>query len=352
MEWVVCLIGKEWRVDRAIVNSLEQQLPAPSESAATLHPSLAQPSPSLVKQILRALFLAAVVLLAFLESEKHASPPAAVNLRPALALAYDSSSGSFADGDFNFSVMPPCILEDLRRRRLVDRSWLRASTPNANADFAALPTYVVSYAGGAERQELMQMHLDAIGLSAAITTFEFDVSEINVQRALACWMHPGLLGVVAPRVLSLAMKHISIAYDVVNRGLLHALVLEDDVEFRPTFPESVVGFLADAPPRWDAIFMSECYPGMLGAEWAGGGIFEAPRLWRMKTGRCTDAFLLSQSGARMLLTSMPLKAFAIDWQFNVISGAALYWADPPECRQDRAAPSALNAAGLNISNRL
>ena len=322
-----------------------------NETAAAPRPSsLAQPSPSLANPATKALSFAAVILIAFFNSEQDAGPPASASLRPTLALAYES--GSFAGAAYNFSLLPPCILEDLRRRRLVDRSWLRASTPNANADFAALPTYVVSYAGGVERQEMMLMHLDAIGLSAALTTFEFDVSEINVQRALACWMDPGLLGVVAPRVLSVAMKHISVAYDVVNRGLVHALILEDDVEFRPTFPESVAGFLADAPPGWDVIFLSECYPGMLGAVWAGGGIFEAPRLWRMKTGRCTEAFLLSQAGARMLLSSMPLKAFALDWQFNGISGAALYWADPPECRQDRSVSSALNAAGLNISNRL
>jgi GR25 family glycosyltransferase involved in LPS biosynthesis len=154
--------------------------------------------------------------------------------------------------------------------------------------------------------------------------------------------------VVRPSDLSLVMKHASVAYDIVVQNHSHGLVLEDDVEFQEAFVDILVNIIKDAPRGWDAIFLSECYPGMVAASWGTGGENVAPRLWRMPGARCSDAYLLSQEGARKLLLSMPLAEMAMDWHFGRLEDPVFLWTDPFIVRGDPSLPSALNPPAVSL----
>ena len=273
-------------------------------------------------------------------------PPLAVAVQSSVRRAAAMGRVKSSESTFEFSGMERCIFEDLRRHQLFDYLWLQAPPSRGGNETPQRlpPVYVVSFAGGLARQELTRLHLDALGIPAALTSFEFDASNFNISEKQTCWMTPKIIAdkVVRPPVLSLAMKHASVAYDIVAQNHSHGLVLEDDAEFQQAFVEILGNIIKDAPRGWDAIFLSECYPGMVAASWGTRGEYVAPRLWRMPGARCTDAYLLSQEGARKVLLSMPLAAMAIDWHFNNIKNTTFLWTDPFIVRADRSMPSALN----------
>ena len=188
------------------------------------------------------------------------------------------------------------------------------------------------------------MKIAALNLSASLATFEFGVDELVWPRQAPCWMADELrLGPIplTPRILSVALTHLSAIYDIILLDLEYALVLEDDVFFQPLFPDQLSSLISNAPSWWDIIFLSQCYPEMAGAAWNGGGKEETPGLWRMPTSRCADAYLISQEGARKLLSSMPLR-FTNDHHLNIVPGTAFYWADPFLCSPDPLLPSLLS----------
>jgi hypothetical protein len=272
---------------------------------------------------------------------------------PPLAVAVHSSVRREAtESTFEFSGMERCIFEDLRRHQLIDYSWLQAPPSRGGNETPQRlpPVYVVSFAGGLARQELTRLHLDALGIPAALTSFEFDASNFNMSEKQTCWMTPTLIDrkVVRLSDLSVAMKHTSVAYDIVVRNHSHGLVLEDDAEFQEAFVDILVNIIKVAPRGWDAIFLSECYPGMVAASWGTGGEYVAPRLWRMPGARCSDAYLLSQEGARKLLLSMPLAEMAMDWHFGRLKDPVFLWTDPFIVRGDPSLPSALNPPAVSL----
>jgi GR25 family glycosyltransferase involved in LPS biosynthesis len=279
-------------------------------------------------------------------------PPIAAAVHSSLRRAVATGRVRSSESTFEFSGMERCIFEDLRRHQLFDYSWLQVPPSRGGNETPQQlpPVYVVSFAGGLARQELTRLHLDALGIPAALTSFEFDASNFNVSEKQTCWMTPTLINrkVVRPSDLSLVMKHASVAYDIVVQNHSHGLVLEDDVEFQEAFVDILVKILKDAPSGWDAIFLSECYPGMVAASWGTGGEYVAPRLWRMPGARCTDAYLLSQEGARKLLLSMPLAEMAIDWHFGHLKDPVFLWTDPFIVRGDPSLPSALNPPTVSL----
>ena len=321
--------------------------PLRGDVAGSAAPETAAPLASAGRAGLTAALVLIVAATSLLGGEGQLQgPPLAAAVHSSVRLAAAMGRAKSSESTFEFSVMERCIFEDLRRHQLFDYSWLQAPPLRGGNETPPRlpPVYVVSFAGGLARQELTRLHLDALGIPAALTSFEFDASNFNISEKQTCWMTPELIAVkvMRPSVFSLAIKHASVAYDIVVQNHSHGLVLEDDVEFQEAFVDILVNILKDAPRGWDAIFLSECYPGMVAASWGTGGEYVAPRLWRMPRSRCSDAFLLSQEGARKVLLSMPLAAMAIDWQLNIMKNTTFLWTDPFIVRADRSLPSALN----------
>ena len=87
--------------------------------------------------------------------------------------------------------------------------------------------------------------------------------------------------------------------------------------------------LRTVPDPWDAVFLSQCYPGL--TAWRKKGVQVTPRLWRTGLGRCADAYLL------------------FDWHVNFIE-ADLLWLEPFAAWQDLARfPSLAHSGAENAS---
>ena len=277
------------------------------------------------------------------------------------AASSDAGAAAEAAADFEFASLPPCILERLQRAELPafarseDRSGGRLGGSRAVvADKTAeLPVYVISFAGAAQRQTQMAAALRRQGLNGAarlVASFDWpalspaDVACFyNNFTGLALW--PGQAP-LKPGQISNSIKHVAVAYDVVRTGAAAAIVLEDDAVLSTTFAQTAALALRTVPDGWDAVYMSECCVACTAA--TKGGVQVTPRLWRAPMGRCADARLLSQRGARKHLRSLPLR-HVFDWHVDTVPGMEFYWLEPFEAWQNSSHfPSTIqNGMGVN-----
>jgi glycosyl transferase family 25 len=105
-------------------------------------------------------------------------------------------------------------------------------------------------------------------------------------------LNPGEIGCYA--------SHLMAASIVVDRGLEHALILEDDAEFSPEFAQSLENILASLPASWDLVHLSgvpsHATKPVARFEQTGALV----RYSRVPSG--TVAYLISRTGAKKFLT--------------------------------------------------
>jgi glycosyl transferase family 25 len=106
-------------------------------------------------------------------------------------------------------------------------------------------------------------------------------------------LNPGEVGCYA--------SHLMAASIVIDRGLEHALILEDDAEFSPEFAQSLENILASLPAGWDLVHLSgdpsHATKPVARLEQSGTLV----RYSRVPSG--TVAYLISRTGAKKFLTS-------------------------------------------------
>ncbi len=106
-------------------------------------------------------------------------------------------------------------------------------------------------------------------------------------------LNPGEVGCYA--------SHLMAASIVVDRGLEHALILEDDAEFSPKFAQSLENILASLPAGWDLVHLSgdptHAIKPVARLEQSGTLV----RYSRVPSG--TVAYLISRTGAKKFLNS-------------------------------------------------
>lgn len=54
-------------------------------------------------------------------------------------------------------------------------------------------------------------------------------------------------------------KHYLILQDIVKNQYSHAVIMEDNIEFRGNVPKTLSRYLNDLPSDWDCVFDSDCY---------------------------------------------------------------------------------------------
>jgi GR25 family glycosyltransferase involved in LPS biosynthesis len=298
---------------------------------------------------------------------------------PAVLATASSSSGDGAA--FVSGAVPPCILRHLQRDSLplFDIGWSSrladgaargaaaerhaTSTPRerlppprpALASLADLPVYVVTFAGAAMRQAQMGEALLRLGLAGnARLVTAFDWSSRQPEESAACFYNnfssmallPGQF--MKPGQISNSMKHIAVAFDLVRSGADAALVLEDDAVLSGSFADVLALVLRTVPEHWDAVYLSECCTGCTAANKNGVQVTE--RLWRATHGRCADARLLSQSGARKHLLSLPLRQ-VFDWHVDLVPGMEFYWLEPFEAWQNSSHFPSTIQNGMGVANK-
>jgi hypothetical protein len=197
----------------------------------------------------------------------------------------------------------------------------------------------------------VRAQLQRRGLAAnALFVTAFDSSVLPFSSASCLFgnfsRYAQFLKPLTPGEASNSLKQVSVAFDVVLSGAKAVLVLEDDVYLSQSFASVLDLVLRTVPDPWDAVFLSQCYPGL--TAWRKKGVQVTPRLWRTGLGRCADAYLLSARGARKVLSSLPMRA-VFDWHVNFIE-ADLLWLEPFAAWQDLARfPSLAHSGAENAS---
>ncbi len=164
----------------------------------------------------------------------------------------------------------------------------------------ATSTFYINRDRDKGRRECIEWYLREAGI---------DVERINAMEGLDL---PGSLvhffydGDTQSSRLSLAevgcyASHLMAASIVVDRGLEHALVLEDDAEFSPDLAQSLENILASLPAGWDLVHLS--------GDPSSHATKPVARLEQSRTlvrysrvPRGTVAYLISRTGAKKFLT--------------------------------------------------
>jgi glycosyl transferase family 25 len=110
---------------------------------------------------------------------------------------------------------------------------------------------------------------------------------------------------LSPAEVGCYASHFMAARIVVERGLEHALILEDDAEFSPNLAQSLKGILAQLPADWDLVHL---YGNEPFATKPVACLEQSRTLVRYsRVPRGTVAYLISRSGAEKFLA--PSKRF-------------------------------------------
>jgi GR25 family glycosyltransferase involved in LPS biosynthesis len=247
-----------------------------------------------------------------------------------IATKYGDGVGPVAGAKGDGLVLPWCIVRSLRANpKAILRQW-HVPEKSIQSD-SNLQTYVLSIKNASNRHQFMTRQLNLAHLQADLVIgFDVDVIETNL---IACWRPNSTLStrtnqpILGPKVLSLAMKHIMAVWDIWQQGFEYALVLEDDAELALSFSDDVSAALQEAPSDWDMIVVGTCWNFHTTDE--RKRVSQHLFLPAFPT-RCTHAILWSYSGARKLLSSLPIH-WAMDYHINFAATEGkwiTYWMEP------------------------
>lgn len=174
--------------------------------------------------------------------------------------------------------------------------------------------FVINLERAAERRAYILDHLGKLGLAAEILPA---VEGARVPREeLPEGTHPGL----SPGEIGCYLSHVRFWQIVVDRGLEHAIVLEDDVRCQPGLIKVVNEAIAAGLP-FDALRLSALRPirGQHLVTLPGGVEIILPS----KNPSGTQGYLVTQAGARRLLERLSVPRRPIDdaldlyWKFGL-----------------------------------
>lgn len=174
----------------------------------------------------------------------------------------------------------------------------------------ALSIFVINMERAVERREKILAHLRGLGLEAEI------LPAVEGARVPPEDLPPGTHPDLSPGEIGCYLSHVRFWEIVVQRGLPHALVLEDDVLCSPRLQEVVDEALASGVP-FDALRLSALRPirGETLATLSGGERIVLPT----KNPSGTQAYLVTLEGARRMLARLAVLNCPIDDTLD------LYW---------------------------
>jgi GR25 family glycosyltransferase involved in LPS biosynthesis len=108
-----------------------------------------------------------------------------------------------------------------------------------------------------------------------------------------------------------------------------ALVLEDDALLRVGFVRRLAEVMSDVPRPFDIVMVGGCM-NMHAWRRKFNATMITKHVYRKQEARCAHAFVVSQRGARRLLSSLPLSQ-AIDFQMTSAmheTNMDVYWVEP------------------------
>ena len=196
--------------------------------------------------------------------------------------------------------------------------------------------FVLNLDRAKERRSVMVGRLAAAGLEAE---FLPAVDGRLIDRAT---LPAGTETRLLPGEIGCYLSHLRFLQVVVERGLEHAIVLEDDVTISPDLLQVSAEVIA-AGMQWDAVRLSALKPvrGIAVAELSHGRRLVLPN----KSPSGAQAYLVSLAGARRLLDRLSVPRQAIDTALDAYwkSGLCIPIVTPCPVEEDELQPSTITA---------
>ena len=163
--------------------------------------------------------------------------------------------------------------------------------------------FVLNLERAVERRQSMLQHLSGLGIEAEI------LPAVEGARLPPSSLPAGTDPRLSPGEVGCYLSHVRFWEIVVERGLEHAIVLEDDVRCSPTMLEVVADIVALGLPL-DAVRLSALNPirGQNIATLAGGTKLVLPN----KNPSGTQGYMVTLEGARRLLQRLAVPHCPID----------------------------------------
>lgn len=223
-----------------------------------------------------------------------------------------------------------------------------------------LPTFVINLDRDAEKLAAVSARLAQQGLAFERVPATDGRAMAPAARSAACT--PACAALCPPGAVGCFLSHMRVWRAVVERGLPAALVLEDDVAFRPGGVDLIGRALAEAPAGWHVV-LAGCFTcqgellverlvGLAVGAGQAADVSEHLRVPSQTFG--SQAYVVSAAGAAMLLQLFPRASWHLDWELGraMRRGLRLYTTRPDATYQTgmdassiaSRAPVLLNAA--------
>lgn len=181
-------------------------------------------------------------------------------------------------------------------------------------------------------------HIDRDTLTSEhLSWYQYSPEKWNSLNAI--WKHydspPRQL---SPSEIAVTVTHILIYNYIIDKGLDYVLILEDDIILYNNFTKKLKRVIQELPDDFDACFLSDNFgwtvdnykEGYLGS--LNNNKYTPEKcIYKMPTGKCADAYLLSYHGAKILYENTIPFYFPIDWMHTPIflqNNMNIYWAEP------------------------
>lgn len=134
--------------------------------------------------------------------------------------------------------------------------------------------------------------------------------------------------------ISITHKHYLTLVDICSKDAERALVLEDDVSFKPILTEQLNDILNDVPADWDLIFIGSGCNLRIPQERV-----QKNKLCYLKShpaSKCLDSFLIKKTAAEKILNTLMPFTLPIDFEYNHnmhVHDMKVYWVEPPIVKQ-------------------
>lgn len=170
-----------------------------------------------------------------------------------------------------------------------------------------LNIFVLNLDRAPQRRKIMRDRLAALGLEAEI------LSAVDGRKLDAADLPPGSEPELTPGEIGCYLSHVNAWKTIIQRGLSHAIILEDDVILSPKLMDLVGEIIALGLP-FDAVRLSALFPvrGIPVASLSG----TARLVLTTKPPSGAQGYLVSQNGAKRLLSKLAVPKLPIDVAFD------------------------------------
>ncbi|RKP37444.1 glycosyltransferase family 25-domain-containing protein [Dimargaris cristalligena] len=230
----------------------------------------------------------------------------------------DSYTKNWADGVAT-ATPPPLAMEVLRAQAIV--------TEEHRNEQVLGHVYVINLSKRTDRRDVitnmmrfLRIPVDFL-MASTPATIEFKPPSAVEHKVgdgqVACWR-----------------SHMNVYQDVVAKGRPRALILEDDVDVEVELAHLVEQALTHLPENWDMYYLGHCSSG----DHIGTMYDVEHGIRKLKGPWCTHAYMVSQKGARKLLSLLSKPTAAIDSMISQLGWddkISAFSADPLQASQIR-----------------